>query len=67
MPVRPSAIKMKCRECGWECVFRPPNDVLLKLPQCPGCGADALVYTSAGQLDRLKVPLHALRRFMGRR
>lgn len=53
MPVKPTPIRIECRQCGWSTVYAPRSDALVELPpeSCGRCGSADLARSAANLLD----------------
>ena len=63
MPIPPKPYKLICPKCYWSRVCAPKSDALTPydMPrECPECGADDLVKTSASVIEQLNGFVHKL-------
>ena len=53
MPVKPQAVLIQCRQCGWKTTYAPSSDALLMMPPetCNQCGSAELDRQPASVVD----------------
>jgi Zn finger protein HypA/HybF involved in hydrogenase expression len=64
MPIQVRPLKITCKSCGWSMVVRPHGDRIVGPTHCPRCGSADQILATAGPLDRLKLSVASLIRFV---
>jgi len=62
MPVKPRALVIQCRQCGWKITYAPSSDALpVKPPKtCNQCGSAELDRQPASVVDAILESISAL-------